>query len=160
MNAVEETPARWVEAFAEAWRAPADADTLVEHFRPLLAADYRFSQPLMCGVGKGLTEFDERFARPLFTAVSDIRGTVESWAAREDTVFIELTLHAHVGRHHVTLRACDRVVLSDGVAAERHTYFDPLPLLGAVLRTPRLWWPVLRQQTEELIGRRIPWTKH
>lgn len=135
MNAVEDAAARWVEAFAAAWDAPADADTRVENFRPWLAPGYRFSQPLMGGAGVGLGEFGERFALPLFAVMHDVHGTVEPWAAREDTVFIELTLHARVGRRPIRLRACDRIVLSGGVATERHTYFDPLPLLGVFGRT-------------------------
>jgi len=41
------TPAlaeRWVDAFREGWRAPADADSLIEHVRPFIATDARFVQ--------------------------------------------------------------------------------------------------------------------
>jgi hypothetical protein len=146
---VDDQQARWVDAFARAWRAPADGDSLAEQFRPWLRPDYRFRQPLTRGSGVGLAQFRRRFARPLLRMITDVHGTVESWAAREDTVFIELTIDGRVGRRPIRLRACDRVRLADGLATDRHTYVDPLPLIAAVVRTPRLWWPALRWQLAE-----------
>ena len=49
-----------------------------------------------------------------------------------------------VGRHQVVVRTCDRVRLIDGLAAERCTGADPVPL--AVLWTVLLWWRALRWQ--------------
>lgn len=143
---------RWVDAFAQAWHSPTDADDLVEKFRPLLMSDYRFRQPLSRGHGVGLTQFHRRFARPLLDVLSDVQGTVESWAGRGDTLFIEMVLDARVGRRPIQLRACDRVRLVDGMASDRETYFDPLPLLAAVLRSPQLWVTALRAQVAT-IGR-------
>ena len=71
-----------------------------------------------------------------------------------ETVFIELTLDGCVGRRRVCLRACDKVTLADGLATERRTYVDPLSLIAALLRTPRLWVSVLRWQLDETAGRR------
>jgi hypothetical protein len=156
MNATDskDPHVRWVEAFAQAWRAPADGESLVEQFRPWLRADYRFSQPLTGSAGVGLVEFRDRFAVPLFTVMNDVQGRVESWAARGDTIFIELAVEGRVGRRRVCLRACDRVTLVDGFAADRQSYLDPLPLIAAVLCTPRLWWPALRWQLDEAIRSR------
>lgn len=142
VNAIElDDPqqARWVEEFARAWRAPADGDSLVEQFRPWLRPDYRFRHPLTRGTGVGLAQFRRRFVQPLLAVIADVHGTVESWAAREDTVFIELAIDGRVGRRAIRLRACDRVTLADGLVTERQTYFDPLPLIAAVVRAPRLW---------------------
>lgn len=149
----QESAERWVRAFARAWKAPADGDDLVRQFEPWLWPDYRFRQPLTRGVGVGVDQFRRRFARPLFGALSDVHGTVESWAARDDTLFIETVLEPRAGRRRVHLRACDRVRLVNGLATDRHTYFDPLPLLGAATHTPRLWWPLLRRQIAETLER-------
>jgi hypothetical protein len=100
-------------------------------------------------VGRG--GFRERFARPLFELIPDLHGTVEGWAVRGDTVYIELRLQGTVGRRAVILRSCDRVTLRHGRAVERVAYLDPGPLLTAVAMSPRAWPRVLRQQ---LIARR------
>ena len=155
MNHVDNPQARWVEGFAQAWRAPVDGDALFDRLRPLLRPDYQFRQPLTRGTGVGLAQFRRRFVQPLLHVITDVNGTVEAWAASGETVFIELALDGRVGRHRVCLRACDRVTLADGgLATDRRTYFDPLPLIAAVLRTPRLWLPVLRWQLDEARGGR------
>lgn len=132
----------WVRAFADGWRAPAASEAraqeLVEHFRPWLRPDYRFSQPLI-GTGVGIQEFAERFARPLFALVPDLRLTVTDWAARGQTLFIEVLVEGTVGGRGVAMHACDRITLHDGLAAARVTYANPAPLLRALARTPRLW---------------------
>lgn len=152
MNEGDSPQARWVGAFAEAWHAPADADDFLERVGPHLRADYEFRQPLTRGAGVGPAEFHRRFIGPLLHVFRDVNGTVGSWAANDDTVFIDLTLDGRVGRRRVCLRACDRVTLADGLAIERRTYVDPLPLIAAVLRTPRLWVSVLRWQLDEIKG--------
>lgn len=146
----EERARSFVEAFAEGWRAPTNADALADHFEPWLRQDYRFVQPLIHGAGTGPVEFREKFLRPIFSVCSEVHGSVESWARCDDTVFIALRLEATVGRKQVTLRVCDQVQLVDGRASERVTYGDMTPLLAAVLRTPPLWWPVLRWQIKDI----------
>jgi hypothetical protein len=128
----------WVRAFTDGWRAPADAEEFVEHFRPWLQPDYRFSQPLI-GSGVGIQEFAERFARPLFALVPDLRLTVRDWAARGETLFIEVLVEGTIGGRRVTMHGCDRITLQDGLAATRVTYANTAPLLRALARTPRLW---------------------
>ncbi|MGI8679411.1 MAG: nuclear transport factor 2 family protein [Jatrophihabitans sp.] len=142
----DEVYARWVEAFAQAWRAPVDGDSLADEFDAWLQPDYTFSQPLARRPGVGVEQFRQQFARPLLQLLSDVHGTVESWAGRENTLLIEVVINAKIGRRPVRLRACDRVVLVDGLAAERHTYADPLPIIVAIARTPRSWWPAIRAQ--------------
>ncbi|WP_192810273.1 nuclear transport factor 2 family protein [Actinomadura rudentiformis] len=139
----------FVEAFAEGWRAPADGDALADHFEPWLQPDYRFVHPFSRAVGVGATAFREAFARPLFGVLSDVQGSVESWAHRGDTVYIALRLKAEVGRRRVTVHVCDRVRLVDGRAAERFTYADVTPLLSAAVRTPRSWWRILRWRFDD-----------
>ena len=69
---------------------------------------------------------------------------VVRWAARGETLYIELTLSGTLGGRPVSWRVCDRVTLRDGLAIERESYFDPGPLIAAVIRTPRAWAPFLR----------------
>jgi hypothetical protein len=142
------TAAEWVEGFAEGWRAPADADTFCAHFDPYLADDIHLIQPqLPETVGK--QAFHEEFARPLFSLLSEIRGTVESWASRQEAqneiVFIQLTIRAKLaGGRSVALHTIDKITLRNGVAVERVASLDPLELLGGVALSPRSWPTFLR----------------
>lgn len=146
----EERARLFVEAFAEGWRAPTGADALADHFEPWLRPDYRFVQPLIRGARVGPVAFREEFLRPIFAVCSEIRGSVEEWARRGDMVFIALRIEVTVGRSRFALRVCDQVQLVDDRAAERTTYADMTPLLAAVLRTPSLWWPVLRRKIKDM----------
>ena len=136
--------AAWVQAFADGWRAPAGADAFADHFEPWLHPEIRLVQPGV-PVTVGHRAFRERFARPLFALVPDLHGTVEGWAASGDTVYVELSLAGTVGKRSVAMRSCDRITLSDGVATERVAYVDPLPLLAAIARAPRVWPRAINQ---------------
>jgi ketosteroid isomerase-like protein len=142
---------RWLEGFTEGWRAPRGADAFAEHFRPMLAPDVRLIQPQLPTV-TGVRGFEEQFVRPMFALFPDIRGEVERWAAREDVLYIELTLRATLAGRPVSWRACDRVTLKDGLAVERESYFDPAPLLAAIARSPRAWPAFLRAQARSRIS--------
>jgi ketosteroid isomerase-like protein len=132
------TAAEWVAGFAAGWAEPSDAESFCDHFDRLLDDDIRLIQPqLPTTVGK--QAFRERFARPLFELLDDLRGTVESWAATGDVVLIELTIRARLGSRPVELRTVDRITLRDGLATERVAHLDPTPLLGAVALSPRAW---------------------
>jgi hypothetical protein len=135
----EQHARRFVEIFAEGWRAPRSADELVQHFTPWLTDDFRFTQSFLRGEGVGHAQFKERFARPMFAVMRNVHASVDSWANAGDTVFIAVTVTCTVGRHRVAFRGCDRLRLVDGKAAERHNYADVTPLLIALLRSPRLW---------------------
>jgi hypothetical protein len=132
------TPDDWVASFAEGWRARRGPDAFVAHFRQLLAEDVRLVQPQLPAI-VGYAGFEKRFVRPLFTLIPDLYGEVERWAAREDTLYIELALRGTLGRRPITWRACDRITLCDGLAVERESYYDATPLLAALARSPRSW---------------------
>lgn len=151
---------RWVSGFAAGWRAPSDADSFSDHFEPLLSDEIRLIQPqLVTTVGK--RAFREDFARPLFSLLGEVRGSVESWAAStaasgEEIVFVELTIRGRLGGasgRDVTLTTIDRITLRDGLATERRASLDPLELLGAVAITPRAWPAFLRIQGGQLLAR-------
>jgi hypothetical protein len=62
---------------------------------------------------------------------------------------IELTLRGTLGRRPLEWTVADRIVLHDGLMAERHSYFDPTPLLPAMLRSPRAALRLLRGMRKE-----------
>jgi ketosteroid isomerase-like protein len=135
----------FVEAFAEAWRAPGDADRFADHFEAWFDPHVRFVQYSM-PTFTGREGFREQFARPLFALMPDLHGTVTRWAAVGDDVYIELRLEGTLGRRTVTLHSCDRITLRDGKVVERVAHLDPAPLMAAVKRAPRIWPQVLRAQ--------------
>lgn len=148
------TAAEWVGGFAEGWRAPTDADSFCDHFDPLLSERMRLIQPQLPDV-VGKQGFREDFARPLFALLSEIRGTVESWAASDDgegeLLFVELTIRAELaGGRPVTLRTIDKITLRNGVAIERVARLDPLDLLRAIALSPRSWPRFARVQLGHL----------
>ena len=164
MNAIDAAPrqdgdftdmaaaAAWVAGFAEGWRAPSGPDAFTRHFRELLAADVRLIQPQLPTL-VGHHAFEQQFVRPLFALMPDLRCEVEHWAASGNTLYIEVTLNGTLGRRDLSWRACDRVTLRDGVAIERQSYFDPAPLMRAVITTPRAWPAFLRLQTGQIVSR-------
>jgi hypothetical protein len=135
----------WVSAVAGGWRAPASADAFADHFRPWFNPDVRFIQPQLPTL-VGQRAFRERFARPLFALIPDLHGQVERAAVGADCAYIELTLRGPLGRRPIAWRACDRTTLRDGLVVERESYFDPLPLLRAILTRPRAWAALVRAQ--------------
>jgi ketosteroid isomerase-like protein len=148
----------WVLAFAEGWLAPTGADAFADHFQPWFHPDIRLIQPQLPTL-VGRQAFRERFARPLFALIPDLDGQVERFAIGADCAYIELTLRGTLGRRPIAWRVCDRATLRDGRVVERESYFDPTPLLRAILTRPRAW-PALararrrqrRHQPAERIG--------
>jgi hypothetical protein len=141
---------QWVERFKVGWRAGGGPGAFAAHFRPMLAPDVRLVQPQLPPL-QGFEAFKESFVEPTFALIPDIHGEVERWAADEGqtgqgTIYIELTLHGTIGRRALSFRACDRLSMRDGVAIERESYFDPAPLLSAVLRSPSAWPRFVRLQ--------------
>lgn len=139
----------WVAVFAGGWANPVDTDTFCDHFDPWLDDDVRMVQPSVRPT-VGRTAFREQFARPLFTLVPDLHGTVVGWAASGDLVYIELRLEGTVGRRPFTMHTCDRIQLREGKAVERVAYLDPAPLLKAVAASPRTWPGFIRTQLRSL----------
>jgi ketosteroid isomerase-like protein len=136
----------WVAAFAEGWRAPASADAFADHFQPWFHPGIRLIQP---GVPRlvGERAFRERLAGPLFALIPDLHGQVERAAVGVDCAYIELTLRGTLGGRPVCWRVCDRTTLRNGLVVERESYFDPLPLLRAILTRPRAWPALARTWT-------------
>ena len=87
--------AAWVAMFAEGWANPVDTDTFCDHFDPWFDPEVRMIQPSVRPT-VGRKGFREAFARPLFTLVPNLRGSVENWSATGDVVYIgrQAALHA------------------------------------------------------------------
>ena len=133
----------WVLAFAHGWLAPASADAFADHFQPWFDPHIRLIQPQLPTL-VGHQAFRERFARPLFTLIPDLDGQVERFAIGADCAYIELTLRGTLGGRPIAWRVCDRATLRDGLVVERESYFDPTPLLRAILTRPRAWPALVR----------------
>jgi hypothetical protein len=119
--------------FAEFWQAPA-----VERLDTVLAPDARLSGP-MVPTTIGLEAGKRAFA-DLFELIPDMTAEVHRWGATDDGVLIEFTIRGTAGGSPISWEAVDRFVLDeDGLATERVTYFDSLPLALFVLRRPRSW---------------------
>jgi hypothetical protein len=142
----------WVREFAEGWRAPASPDAFADHFDRVMDPGIRLIQPQIPPL-VGKDAFRNRFVRPLFTFIPDLRGEVERYTVGEDVAYIELLLRGTLGGRPFVWRVCDRILLRDGLAIERKTFADPSPLLVALLTRPRAWPRFLRSRGVELLHR-------
>jgi len=122
-----------VKAFAEGWKKP--------HPRAwdgLLAADVELHQPLMPD-GIGVDHWQREFTR-LQAFLPDIYGEILDWAPVPDGVLIHLRCHATAGGRPLSFDAIDRLQLSDdGTVIRRDSFFDPTPLIAALIARPRAW---------------------
>jgi hypothetical protein len=123
----------FVHRFEEFWRAPAP-----ERLDTVLAQQVRLSAP-MVPTTHTLAEGKQAFA-DLFELIPDMTAEVHRWGATQDGVLIEFTASGTAGGGPVSWRAVDRFTLGeDGLATERATYFDSLPLVLTLARRPRAW---------------------
>jgi SnoaL-like protein len=129
----------FVERFDRAWRAGREG---LRDFEALVAPDVTLTQPML-PVSHGLEGFRAQFDA-IFDAVPDLRGEVMAWGATDDGVLIDLALRGTVAGKPVELVTCDRVVIRDGLMVARHARMDPLPLVRAALRSPRVARRMLR----------------
>jgi SnoaL-like domain len=129
----EERAADFVRRFAEFWSAPA-ADRLAI----LLADEVRLVAP-MTPVTHTLADGEKAFAA-IFRLIPDLTAEVHGWGATESGVLIDFTLSGSAGGAPISWRAVDRIAIrEDGLASERVSHFDSLPLILAIARRPRVW---------------------
>lgn len=136
--------ADFVRRFAETW-----ADPDPERLNQLVHSDVEFIQPLEPPL-RGHHEAAALWRR-LFTLVPDARGEILSWADRDGVVFIELRISATLGGRPIQWVTLDRILLEDGKVRQRVAYFDPLPIVGAVIRRPRALAGWLRVNARRLL---------
>lgn len=142
-----EAGAAFAEQFAGGWAAGGPAERFVDHFAPLCTPDVVLIQPLsrpLRGV-EGL----RRMAEPLFDAMPDLRGETLRWGTTADGVIVELRLSGTLAGRRLDWITMDRILLRDGLMAERRAYFDPTPLLPAMLSRPRAALRLLRGMRKE-----------
>jgi len=138
--------ADFVRRFTVFWRAPTP-----ELLDTLLARDAHLSAP-MVPTTQGLEAGKRAFA-DLFELIPDMTAEVHRWGATTDGVLIEFTVHGTVSGSPVSWESVDRFVLdADGLATERFTYFDSLPLVLTLARRPRAWLPFARSRLARLRG--------
>ena len=128
----EEFAAGFAEQFAETWRTP----DLAKH-EALWSDDIVLIQPMM-GTLRGKQACRESFQR-LFALVPDLHADVHRIGHGKHEVFIEFTLSGTYGGKPIAWDAVDRFTFTDGLIAERVSYFDSTPLIGKLVARPAGW---------------------
>ncbi|OBI17720.1 hypothetical protein A5712_23335 [Mycobacterium sp. E2327] len=126
-------PEEFVTKFADFWHDPSP-----QRLPELLHPNVVLVQPLvgrMIGIEAAQAEFQR-----IWCCLPDLRGGVDRWCGDGDLLFIEFRLHARIGGRIIEWPNVNRLVLHDGKAIERVTYFDPLAILPMLLRHPSIWW--------------------
>ena len=132
--------------FADYWRAPTP-----QRLSLVLAERVRLVAP-MTPVTETLAEGKRAFAG-LFELIPDLTGEVHRWGATTDGVLIEFTLSGAAGGKPISWHAVDRFVIGeDGLASERVSYFDSMPIALAALTRPRGWPAFMRSRLAQLRG--------
>lgn len=143
-SAVDEAAADFVRRFAEYWRAPTP-----EGLGTVLAERVRLVAP-MTPTTQTLAEGRSAFAE-LFELIGGLTAEVHRWGVTGDGVLIEFTLSGSAGGKPISWTAVDRFVLGeDGLATERVSYFDSLPIAAAAATRPRAWPALLRNRLRQL----------
>lgn len=127
----------FVRRFAAYWTKPD-----LQQLDSLLHRDATLTQPLARPM-RGLAAVKAEFAR-VFALIPDLHGEVDRWGETADGVLIELRLIGTAGGRAISWPVVDRFVLDGALARKRVTYFDPLPLLGALAGRPRSWARLVR----------------
>ncbi len=139
-SAAPERAADFVGRFEEFWSAPTP-----ERLDIVLAPNARLSAP-MVPTTQGIEDGRRAFA-DLFELIHDMSVEVHRWGATTDGVLIEFTVRGTAAGSPVSWESVDRFVLGDdGLATERFTYFDSLPLVLSVARRPTAWPAFVRSR--------------
>jgi SnoaL-like domain len=98
----------------------------------------------------GLEAGKQAFA-DLFELIPDMTAEVHRWGATSDGVLIEFTVRGTAGGAPISWQSVDRFILAeDGLATERFTYFDSMPLVLTVMRRPRTWLGFMRSRIKQM----------
>lgn len=139
-EASDAAAADFARRFAEYWRAPTP-----EGLATVLAERVRLVAP-MTPVTETLVDGQRAFAG-LFELIRDLTAEVHRWGATADGVLIEFTLSGTAGGKPISWTAVDRFVLGDdGLATERVSYFDSMPIALAAASRPRAWPALVRSR--------------
>jgi ketosteroid isomerase-like protein len=142
----DDRAANFVKRFEAFWRAPA-----TDRLDTVVAPNAQLSAP-MVPTTYGLQDGKRAFA-DLFELIPDLTAEVHRWGPTSDGVLIEFTARGTAGGGPVSWQAVDRFVLDEnGLATERFTYFDSLPLVLTVARRPKAWPAFARSRIKQLRG--------
>jgi hypothetical protein len=139
----EATVTDFVRRFDATWATPSP-----DALNKLVHADIEFIQPMEAPV-HGHREA-AAFWRRLLTLIPDLRGEVISWGFQGKHVYLELRMFGTLGGKPIEWVVLDRIVLEDGRVRQRIAYFNPLPLVLAVITRPRSWRAYLTAQRQRL----------
>jgi ketosteroid isomerase-like protein len=123
--------------FAGIWAAPS-----VQDLGALMHSEIVMLQPILPpirGREDGMSEFSK-----LLKWLPDLRGVVDERAAAGNRLMIAWRLQFTLGQQPFELRLVDRIVVKDGLIAEREAYYDSLAFAAAVLSRPSAWFGYLR----------------
>jgi hypothetical protein len=123
--------------FEEGWSRPRGGQAVLDHFLPFMTDETRMVQP-MAPVAVGREEFARMFSGT-FDLIPDLHAEVHGYTADGDVAHVDFDLIGTVGGRRVRLKCCDRITVRDDKVVERIAYFDPTPLILALLRSPRTW---------------------
>jgi hypothetical protein len=131
----------FVELFVAGWRE-SKPDGFIDYFGRLSHPDVVASQPLL-PTATGPDAYMRSF-RNTFGLLKDMQAEVVNWSASGDTVYVESHCTAKVGGRAMRFDVIDRFVLRDDLIYRRHAYFDPTPIVVAVLLRPWVLPAVVR----------------
>lgn len=123
--------------FAETWASP----DMAKH-EALWSDQIVLTQPMM-GTLRGKPACRASFQR-LFALIPDLHAEVHRVGHGRQEVFIEFTLRGTYGGKPIAWDAVDRFTFTDGLIAERVSYFDPTPLMRKLLVRPSGWGRLVR----------------
>lgn len=140
----QDAAADFVTRFSEFWRAPKP-----ERLGTLIASEARLSAP-MIPTTVGLDAGKRAFA-DLFDLIDDMTAEVHRWGPTSDGVLIEFTVRGTTKGSPISWESVDRFVLDEnGLATERVTYFDSLPLALTLMRRPKTWPAFTRSRIKQM----------
>ncbi|HTA97918.1 MAG TPA: nuclear transport factor 2 family protein [Solirubrobacteraceae bacterium] len=145
---------RYVARWREGWSYGASQRCLDEHATTIFDEHTLYIQPLFNAVSgeRGMRELFEG----IFALIPDLRAELDHWAVNESVALIEFTLTGTIGGKPIRVRGVDRMKLDGDKLVLRETYFDPLPLLIALLTRPRAWPRALRNMRVHPLPRLRP----
>lgn len=123
----------FVARFTDFWHDPSP-----RRLPELLHPDVILTQPL-APTTEGIVAAQKQFER-FRRCLPGLNASIDRWSGTDELIFIEFTLHARFGRDTLDWPTVNRLVLDDGKATERATYFDPLTVLPTLLRHPSVCW--------------------
>ncbi len=133
---------RYVARWREAWSHGAVEPCLSEHATTIRDERTLYVQPLFDAVvgEQGMRQMFEG----VFALIPDLNAQLDHWSVGEGFAFIEFTLTGTLGGKPIQWRGVDRMELEGEKLVMRETYYDPLPVLVAMLTRPRAWPRLVR----------------